>query len=592
MHYSRRVGLFLLGVIVHGESLGYWFVAVDAPKLILSSRIVHWNDAVEILTQPLMHETAFPEIGLFYRPVASLSYSFDYWVWGVDPFGYHLTNLLLQGVAVVAVAVVIGELTGDTLVGESTAVLFAVHPLTAEVVPATPRRHDILMLLFLLASLLLFVRSQRHDLETERASYLSLGGSFVAYVLALGSKEPALVVPVLVFAWTALQQFDDDPYETLWRSVRATAPFGLVTAGYLAVRAVVLGGIGGYNTSWEIADVSAVLTAYLVSIAYPVDVLGNDLATGGIWTGVVLLIGALLAFVVLSAAVSVAKGHVVVRRYPLVVLFVGGCVLIGVLVSQISLASIIGQLPDFTPTPYSSLHTTSGLLLVVTGLLGGLWGGALPSMRDRIDFPTLSFFIVWFAIPLALYVQGGQYLLRTGYASIVPAMAILSVVLINALRELRASDRTLDRNAVLLGSVLLVVAPQVAVSPLFHPYDGWEQTGDVNRMVFTGLTDELDDRSGPTDDRTGTTTLRVHGLPNAITEQGDSFPQVQSIVYPGAQATGAWLRLSHPDMGLTVHSNRSTHLHSVPTAVSIDTTQNGDTVIATIQYEHRANTKD
>lgn len=579
MHHSRRIGLFLLAIIAHIESLGYWFVAVDAPKLILSSRIENWNDAIKIFTQPLMHETAFPEIGLFYRPLASLSYSFDYWVWGVDPFGYHLTNLLLQGVAVVMVAVVVGELVRDAVVGQLTAVLFAVHPLTAEVVPATPRRHDILMLIFLLVSLALFVRSQRH--ETARASYLSVGGSLVAYVFALGSKEPALVVPVLVFIWTAFQGVDGDPYETLWRSVQATTPFCLVTVAYLGVRVVVLGGIGGYGTTAEIADVSGVVLAYLVSIAYPIDVLGNDLAVGWVWTGVMFLVGVLTLFVALSAVASVASGHVDVRSFPLVVLFVGGCVLIGAVLSagEASLDPFLAILSDSTSTSYSYLHTAIGLLLVVTCLLSWLWVvGARPSIRGRINLPIFSFFAVWFVVPLALYVLDGQYLLRTGYASIVPAMAILSLILIFALRELRASDRILNPNAVLVGSVLLVLVPLVVVSPLFHSYDGWEKTGEVNRMVFNELGGELAEQNG-------TTTLRVHGLPNGINGPGDPFPQVKSIVYPGAQATGSWLRLSH-DSELQVNSESRTYLHGMPTSVSINTTRDSDAVIATIHYEH------
>ncbi|RRJ28863.1 hypothetical protein [Halocatena pleomorpha] len=581
MHHSRRVGIFLLAIVTYIGSLGYWFVAVDAPKLILSSRIRNWSDLYEIFTQPLMHETAFPEIGLFYRPVASLTYSFDYWIWGVDPFGYHLTNLLLQGIAVVAVAVVIGELTDDTVIGEFTAVLFALHPLAVEIVPATPRRHDILMLLFLLGTLSLFVKSQRPE-TTRRSSSLYAGGSLVAYVLALGSKEPALVAPALVFAWVALQGYDGDPYETLWRSVRATVPFALITVAYLAVRIVVLGGIGGYHdTSGEFADVGGVVASYLVSIAYPIDVLGNDLAVGWLWTGVALLMGGLLAFILLGAVASIVNDHGGAGRISLAVPFVAGCVLIGAVLfaGETALGPLVELLPQLTPLAYSRLHTATGLLLTVTGLLGALWAiGAHPTTRDRIDLSTLSFFVAWLAVPLVVYIQDGRYLLRTGYVSIVPAMAILAVVFVSALRAVRDGDRTLSADAVLVGTVLLLLVPQVAVSPLFHSYDGWETTGAVNRMVFNGLATELTDRNEPT-------TLRVEGLPSGIAEQDESFPQVKSIVYPGAQATRSWLKLLYPERELTVHSEYPIRLQDVPDAASVTTTSNSATVIARVHYQ-------
>lgn len=579
MHRLRLLALFLLGAVVHVESLGYWFVAVDSPKLILSSRIAGWGDAVAIFTQPLMHETEFTTLALFYRPLASLSYSVDYWVWGVDPFGYHLTNLLLQGVAVVSVAVVVGELTRDDAVGQLTAALFALHPLTAEVVPAAPRRHDILMLIFLLGSLVLFVRSQRERRASWRASTLSLGGSLVAYVLALGSKEPAVIVPALVFGWTALQHFDGDPFGALWASVRATVPFGVVTAAYLAIRVSVLGSLGGYRGGHEMFENAIpIAVGYFVSVAYPADVLGLGLAAGGRWIGVGLLVGVLLALVVVSAVVSVGAGRVRVKNVPLVALIVGACVLIAAVpwLGQRALGPIGGLLSGFTPIPYPPRHTTAGLLLGGTCLVGGLWALRGRSTNGRIDAPALAFFIAWFVLPLALYARGDRYLIRTGYASIVPAMAILSVLLVSAVRALRASDRTLDHNAVLVGSVLLVLVPQIAVSPLFHPYDGWRASGEVNRMVFNGLADELADD--------GSTTLRVHGLPSGITS--DSFPGARSVVYPGAQATGSWLKLFHPNQELTVHSEGRTHLQRVPEAVSINTTRDSDTLIATLHYEH------
>lgn len=581
MHRSRLFALFLLGTVVHVESLGYWFVAVDSPKLILSSRIAGWGDAAAIFTQPLMHETEFTTLALFYRPFASLSYSVDYWVWGMDPFGYHLTNLLLQGVAVVSVAVVVGELTRDAAVGQLTAALFALHPLTAEVVPAAPRRHDVFMLIFLLGSLVLFVRSQRERGVSRRDSALYFGGSLVAYVLALGSKEPAVIVPALIFVWTALQH-DGDPYRTLWRSVWVTVPFGVLTAAYLAVRVAVLGELGGYRGSSVVfEDVGGMVAAYFVSIVYPIDVLGNGLAAGGLWIGAVFLVGALLVLVALWAAGSVAVGRIGAMNVLLVALFVGGCALLVVGIPWAGWEPFdpIGELlPPLTPSPYPLSHTTTGLLLGGASLVGGLWAlYARPPTSERIDLPTLVVCIVWFAIPLVLYVQGYQYLVRTGYASIVPLMAILSILLVSAVRELRASGRTLDPNAVLVGIVLLVLVPQAAASPLFHPYDGWQESGEVNRMVFNGLEDQLAEQ----DD---VTTLRVRGLPSGITS--DSFPGVRSVVYPGAQATGSWLKLSYPGRELAVHNDGRTHLQRVPEGVSINTTRDTDTLTATLHYEH------
>jgi len=39
----------------------------------------------------------------FYRPFVSLSYLFDYTLWGANPFGYHLSNILMHILAVLGV---------------------------------------------------------------------------------------------------------------------------------------------------------------------------------------------------------------------------------------------------------------------------------------------------------------------------------------------------------------------------------------------------------------------------------------------------------------------------------------------------------
>ena len=92
-------GLVLCVVLgAHYEVLTYWFTGSDTLTLIEKSRMRSVEEAITVLTSPLMYGTNFSIIvALFYRPVANLSYALDSWLWGLDLFGYHLTGLLLHG---------------------------------------------------------------------------------------------------------------------------------------------------------------------------------------------------------------------------------------------------------------------------------------------------------------------------------------------------------------------------------------------------------------------------------------------------------------------------------------------------------------
>ena len=160
--------------------LGYFFTAQDATTLIDTGRVRFFRDVLRILNEPLMNGTTLTKVSLFYRPVATLSYSLDYSIWGLDPFGYHLTDLILHILVALAVYLLLLRLTeGKQAVAWLGAVLFTTHPILVESVPAIPRRHDGIAALFLLLSLLLFMKHlrprRRRDLLAHFSRLLSSG---------------------------------------------------------------------------------------------------------------------------------------------------------------------------------------------------------------------------------------------------------------------------------------------------------------------------------------------------------------------------------------------------------------------------------
>jgi protein O-mannosyl-transferase len=143
-----------------------------------------------------------------YIPLSWMSCGLDYLLWGMNPFGYHLTNvlfhllnsllllrlarLLLQKVwprAEDSAAVASGAL--------ATALVFGVHPLRVESVAWITERRDVLSGFFVLLVLLLYVAAAEASVRRRRQL---LGGSWVLYAAALLSKGITVVLPVTLVA--------------------------------------------------------------------------------------------------------------------------------------------------------------------------------------------------------------------------------------------------------------------------------------------------------------------------------------------------------------------------------------------------------
>jgi hypothetical protein len=126
----------------------------------------------------------------------------DFSLYGLKPWGYHLSNLLFHIANCLLLWLLVLRLGFSPLVAFLTAALVAVHPINVQDMVMVTGRCGLLGLLFSLLTLLLLFRSEPWGLT-------AMG---VAYTLALLSKESALVIPGLFLAvawftrfWTSRQ---------------------------------------------------------------------------------------------------------------------------------------------------------------------------------------------------------------------------------------------------------------------------------------------------------------------------------------------------------------------------------------------------
>lgn len=133
-----------------------------------------------------------------WQPLSWMTYALDHAVWGMDPLGYRLTNLLLHAGGAALAFLLFEELLRAAAPARDDgerrwaaafgALFFAVHPLRVESVCWISERRDVLCGAFYLLSLFLYTRRARTG--------SSLLPCFLAFVAACLSKGSALTLPL------------------------------------------------------------------------------------------------------------------------------------------------------------------------------------------------------------------------------------------------------------------------------------------------------------------------------------------------------------------------------------------------------------
>ena len=228
---ARRVAALvvaLVAVAAYGGSLGYDFVWDDTLLIQQSVSLHHWGELPRLLVSQFWSEVG--EASHYYRPLITLSFFLDLKVWGLHPFGFHLTNLLVHVAVILAVLAVARRVTGEEVAAVIAALTFALQPLHTESVSFVSGRTDVLAALFFLLALLAYDRSR--DASRWGFAACSLG----AYLLALLSKEVAVTLPAVLALWDWRVRDDLRDRRAAWRAAVRYAPYGGVLALYWGLR--------------------------------------------------------------------------------------------------------------------------------------------------------------------------------------------------------------------------------------------------------------------------------------------------------------------------------------------------------------------
>jgi protein O-mannosyl-transferase len=133
-----------------------------------------------------------------YRPIVTLTYFADFFLWGLSPEGFHFTNIVLHLSVSILIFVLFRRIFSDNLWILFASILFAAHPLTTEAVNAVGFREELLTTFFGLGALLFFWNSLKTSSEFIQRIWINQWLSIVFFFLAMLSKENGMVL-LLIF---------------------------------------------------------------------------------------------------------------------------------------------------------------------------------------------------------------------------------------------------------------------------------------------------------------------------------------------------------------------------------------------------------
>jgi Flp pilus assembly protein TadD len=182
--------------------------------------------------------------GGVWMPVSWLSFMLDFELYGLNPGGYHVTNLFLHLANTLLLFLVLKKSTGEVWQSAFVAALFALHPLHVESVAWMAERNDVLSTFFWMLTMgayLLYVK------RPGSARYLLI---VIAFALGLMAKPMLVTLPfvLLLLDYWPLERLESR--RSLLRLVLGKTPLFVLSAISCLVTIIVQrkrGGLGSFD---------------------------------------------------------------------------------------------------------------------------------------------------------------------------------------------------------------------------------------------------------------------------------------------------------------------------------------------------------
>ena len=212
----------------------------------------------------------------YYRPLMHTVYMFNYHLFGLQPWGFHLVNILFHcGVSALVFLVIRRLLTEHRKPVTSAylsppfiaALLFASHPIHTEAVTWIAGLPDVAFTFFYLLSFYLYILLR----EGVKRVYLL---SILSFSMAALFKEPAITLPIILIAYDYLVKKSD---ETIVAGIKRYIPYVGVSGVYLLARYYALRSFAPIKSYDDLSAYQSIINVlplfreYLTCLFWPFD---------------------------------------------------------------------------------------------------------------------------------------------------------------------------------------------------------------------------------------------------------------------------------------------------------------------------------
>ncbi len=192
--------LTMLALVAYSTALFNDFVWLDSAEILQGKLII--SHPSELFQSFLVDDSNYQG---YHRPMYNIMHSLDYWIWGPNAFGFHLSSILLHianGLLLYFLALCY---TKKRALSFLIACLFVLLPCHTASVSLIHSKADLLACFFILVSL----RCVQQSHQSGRNGLYMYAFASLCYVLALLSKELAIVLPIWIFVnWLVDPQRD------------------------------------------------------------------------------------------------------------------------------------------------------------------------------------------------------------------------------------------------------------------------------------------------------------------------------------------------------------------------------------------------
>lgn len=262
----------------------------------LNNSFVNWDDNLGIVENTYIRHldynlvkwafTDFSTQKEYWKPLVNLSHALDFSIWGLNPWGHHLVNILFHLINTVLVFFLSFALIGRGQDGKSDnekgtllaaavcAALFGIHPMHAESVVWVTERKDVLSAFFFFLSLLGYLKYTRYRNSQRGLLFYSL--SMICFLMAAMSKPMVVSLPLvlLILDYYPLKRFAfKKELKDLFSVVLEKIPYFMVSFALISITLLGQSTIGAidYGQPFPARCLIALhaLSFYIIKLLFP-----------------------------------------------------------------------------------------------------------------------------------------------------------------------------------------------------------------------------------------------------------------------------------------------------------------------------------